>query len=102
MGEHRLIERLVDLDEADRILARRLAAEMEGRDVDPGLAEGAPKAADEARLVEIAHEQHGGAELGLHRNRLDLDNPWLVAAEERARHAALLVAGGDGQADQRV
>ncbi len=32
-------DRLVDRDEADRVAARPVAAELEGRDVDAGLAE---------------------------------------------------------------
>src|SRR5206468_1756458 len=77
-------ERLVYLDEGDGVLAGRGAAEMEGRDIDAVLAQGAAEITDEARLVLVADEQHRGAELGLHGDTLDLDETRLVAAEERA------------------
>src|SRR6185437_3810749 len=80
-------ERLVDLHQADRILARCGAAEMEGGDVDPGFAHGAAEIADEARLVLVAHEQHVLAELGIHGNALDIDDARPVA-EERPGDAA--------------
>ena len=35
-------------------------------------------------LVEVAHEQHMGAELGLERHALDRDEARLVAGEQRA------------------
>src|SRR5260221_13728644 len=62
--DHRIGQRLVDLDEGDGVLARRGATEMEGRDVDAVLAEGAAEIADEAGLVLVADEQHGGGRLG--------------------------------------
>ena len=51
LGEHVRRHRAVDLDQRDRVAALLVAAEVEGRDVDLGVAEQAREAADEARLV---------------------------------------------------
>src|SRR5487761_730231 len=96
--EKRVGERLIDLDEAQGVGAGARAAEMEGRDVDPGLAQRAAQIADEARLVLVPHEQHVRPELRLHRDVLDADDARPVAAEERAGDAARALVGPDRQA----
>src|SRR5258708_7034334 len=63
-GKQLVGHRLVDAGEQDRLLAGLGAAEMEGGDVDAGIAQRLAEIADEARLVEIAQEQHVGRELG--------------------------------------
>jgi len=60
-----LRQRLVDLDQGDRVAAGPGAAEMEGRDVYPGVAERGAEIADQARPVIVAHVQHVRAELRL-------------------------------------
>src|SRR5207244_6690065 len=76
-------ERVVDLDESDRVLPRAGAPEVESGDVDLGRAERVPQRADEARFVVIAYEQHIAPKLGFESDALDRD-------------AARLVAGGQG------
>src|SRR3954469_15945226 len=100
--DHRIAQRLVDLDERDGVRARPGAAEMERRDIDAVLAQGAAEIADEARLVLIADEQHRGAELGLHGDALDLHEARLVAAEQRAGDDMLLPVADDDEPDQRL
>src|SRR4051812_20279600 len=51
LGEHSVGQFAVDFDQRDGAAARRLAADMEGGDVDAGLAERRGEPADEARLV---------------------------------------------------
>ena len=49
--EHGVGQFSVDLDQRDGVAAGRLAADVEGGDVDAGLAKRRGEAADEARLV---------------------------------------------------
>src|SRR5882724_11004645 len=58
LGEHVRRHRAVDLDQSNGVTARFVAAEMEGRDVDPGIAKQAREVADEARLVLIGDVDH--------------------------------------------
>src|SRR5262245_23358745 len=88
-GEHRRRHRAIDLDQRDGIAARLVAAEMEGRDIDAAIAENGSEGADEARLVGIGDVEHVGAELGLHVDALDLDDPRLAVRGHRAGNAAL-------------
>ena len=67
-------DRLVHRHEGDGVLPGPVAAEVEGRDVDPGLAEQRAEAADEARLVEVVHVEHVGRERGVELHALDLDD----------------------------
>jgi len=62
---------------------------MEGRDIDAAVAEYGAEGADEARLVGIGDIEHVGAELGLHVDALDLDDPRLAVGEHRPGDAAL-------------
>ena len=50
-SQHRLARRLVDLDQRDGVAAGRVAAEVEGGDVDAGVAEHGAEPADQARPV---------------------------------------------------
>src|ERR1700675_2274675 len=50
-GEQCRRHRAVDFDQRDGVAARLVAAEMEGRDVDLGIAEQAREVADETGLV---------------------------------------------------
>src|SRR3954447_8323057 len=68
LGEQLGRHRTVDLDQRNRIATGRDAAEMEGRDVDLGVAQQACELADEARLVLVGHVDHRLAEL-----RVDAD-----------------------------
>src|SRR6266852_1257429 len=70
--DHRVGQGLVDLDEGDGVLARRGAAEMEGRDVDAVLGQRAAEIANKAGLVLVADEQHRWPKLRLHGDTLDL------------------------------
>src|SRR5581483_8378400 len=71
LREQELVQGLVDLNQTDRVRARRGAAQMEGGDVDAGLAESPTEIADETGLVLVAHEQHVRPQLRLHRHVLD-------------------------------
>src|SRR3954470_22140399 len=72
LGEHLGRQFAINLDQRNRIAARRLPADMERRNVDPRLPERRGEAADEARLVEIGDVDHRGAELGVHADALDV------------------------------
>src|SRR6202047_3253410 len=63
LAEHVRRHRAVDLDQRDGVAARLVAAEMEGRDVDLGIAEQACEVADESRLVLLIGLDHRLAEL---------------------------------------
>jgi hypothetical protein len=78
-------DRLVDLDQRDRRAAGRVAAEMEGRDVDLALAQQRAEAADEARLVVVGDVEHVRGELGLDLDALDVNDARMLAAEQRER-----------------
>ena len=71
----------VDLDQRDGVAARLVAAEMEGRDVDLGVAEQAGEAADEARLVLVGDVDHRLAEFGVDADALDVDQPRLAVGD---------------------
>ena len=64
-----------------------VAAEVEGGDVDAGLAEQRAEAADEARLVLVGDVEHVGRELGFDVDALDLDDARLAVGEDRAGDA---------------
>src|SRR3954468_14353268 len=86
----RLVEQIgrhcaVDLDQRDGIGARRDAAEMEGRDVDLGIAEQARELADEARLVLVGYVDYRLAEFGVDADPLDVDQARLAVGIDRAR-----------------
>src|SRR5215470_13566801 len=61
LGEDLRRDIAIHLDQRHRIGARRLAADMERRDIDAGLAEHRGEAADETGLVEIGDVEHGSA-----------------------------------------
>src|SRR3546814_16876137 len=72
-------------DLGDGVAARLVAAEVEGRDVHAGIAQGPAQRADHARLVTVGQVEHVRAELGLHRDALDLDDSRPVAARTEER-----------------
>src|SRR5260370_31975384 len=80
--EDRCGQRLIDLDEGNRVLPRGGAAKVKGRDVDLGGAERVSQRTDKARLVVIAHEQHIAPELCFERDALDRHDARLVAGEQ--------------------
>jgi hypothetical protein len=77
---------------------RALAAQVEGGDVDAGIAERDAQRADEARLVVVGDVEHVRPELGFHVDALDLDDARLAVGEHRAGHRALLALGPHRQA----
>src|ERR1700719_4389526 len=90
LGEHLRRHRAVDLDQCDGIAARFVAAEMEGRDVDLGIAEQAREVADETGLVLIGDIDHRLAELGVDPDALDIDQPRLAVVIDGAGDRTLL------------
>src|SRR3569833_3875083 len=76
----------VDLDQSNRVATQLDPAEMEGRDVQPGIAEQAREPADEAWLVLIGDVDHRLAELGVDPDALDVDQPRLAVGIGRAGH----------------
>src|SRR5687768_9740719 len=70
--QHRGGDRPIDLDQGDGVLAGRRAAEREGRDVDPVVAQGGAEVPDHARLVLVGDVEHVRAELGIDVDALDL------------------------------
>jgi len=57
---------------------------MEGRDVDAGVAQRRRELSDEARLVVVRDIDHRRAELGVHADSLDVDDPRSPVREHRA------------------
>src|SRR5262249_16729868 len=70
--QHRVGNRPVDLDQRDGVLARGRAAESEGRDVDPVVAQRGAEVADHPRLVLVGDIEHVGAKLRIDIDALDL------------------------------
>src|SRR5580658_10654324 len=99
--EQPLAQILVDLDERYGVLFGPEPAQMEGRDIDSGVAQGPAEIADEAGLVLVAHEQDIGSEFGLHRDSFDFDDARLVAAEQGAGDAGGPAGALDRDPDQR-
>ena len=81
----------VDLDQRDGVGAGGIAAEMEGGDVDAGIAERGREPADQARLVLVGDVEHRRPELGIHADALDVDDPRPAVGEHRARHRPRLL-----------
>src|SRR5579883_986083 len=98
--DERRRQRLVDLDERDRLAPRPGAPKMEGGDIDPGIAQGPAEPPDEAWLVVVAHIKHVGAKLGLDGNVEHLHDSRLLAAEERAGDEAVPILARDRNADK--
>src|SRR5580765_6738378 len=96
LGEYIGRHGAVDLDQGDGVAALLDPAEMEGRDIELGVAEHARELADEARLVFVGHVDHRLAEFSVDPDTLDVDQPRLAVGIDRARHRALLAFGGDG------
>src|SRR3979490_2692432 len=84
LGQPIVRHRAVDLDQRDGVAALLVAAEMEGRDVDLGIAEQAGKTADEARSVLVGDVEHRLAEFGIDPDALDVDQPRLAVGIDRA------------------
>src|SRR5437879_2478335 len=93
-------QRLIDLNESDRVFPRRGAAQVERRDVDLRRAERLAERTDKAGLVIVANKQHVTAEFGLERNALDLDEARLAAGEDGASDGARAPFGGDGDPNE--
>src|SRR5947208_13374818 len=77
LGEDLGWHRAVDLDQRDGVAALLGAAEMEGRDVDLGIAEEACELADKAGLVLVGDIDHRFSELGIDPDAFDVDEPRL-------------------------
>src|SRR4029079_8235784 len=75
----------VDLDQRYRVATWRVAPDVEGGDVDAGLAEGRGKLPDETRLVEIGNVDHRRPELGIHPDSLDVDDARTAVGKDGAR-----------------
>ena len=98
-----LRDRLIDAEQQHRFAARIAAAEVEGADVDPGLAQQRADAADEARRVLVDDVEHVAGEIGLDPDAEDLDQPRCAVAEQRARDRAIALRSvADRDAHQRV
>src|SRR3981189_1038079 len=100
LGQHIRRHRAVDLDQRDGVAALLVAAEMEGGDVDPGIAEQARGTADEAGLCLRGVGSHRLAEFGIDPDALDVDQARLAVGIDRAGYRTLLTFGGDGERDQ--
>src|SRR3984893_9628770 len=96
IGRHRTI----DLDQRDRVAAGRLASEMEGGDVDAGIAENSGEMPDEARLVDIGDVEHGRPKLGVHLDALDGHHARPPVGKHRALDRTFLPFGDDRGGDQ--
>src|SRR4029077_19389687 len=100
LGEHVRRNRAVDLYQRDRIATLAGAAEMEGGDVDLGVAKQARKVADETRFVLVGDVDHRLAEFGIDADALDVHKPRLAVVIHRARHRTFLPFGGNGDRDK--
>ena len=79
----------VDRHQRHRLAPRRAAAEVEGGDVDPGLAERGAELADEAGRVGVDDVDHRAVEFGLDLDPEHLDQPRRLVAEQGPGDAAL-------------
>ncbi len=102
LGEHVRRHGAIDLDQRDGVAALLGAAEMEGRDVDLGIAEQAGEVADETRLVLVGDVDHRLAELGVDADALDVDQPRLAVVIDGAGDRALLPLGRHRHGDQAL
>src|SRR3954453_7120874 len=98
--EHIRWQFAVDLDQRDGIAARRFAADVEGRDIDAGVAHGRRELADEARLVAIGDVDHRGAELRIHADALDVDDARTPIGEHGSGYSARPALGLHRDGDQ--
>ena len=85
---------LIETDNGNGVLRCSLAAEVEGGDVDVGLAQDGAEGADETGFVEVVDEEHHGMEVGFQGHALDFDDPG-VAHVDHAGEGALALAGED-------
>ena len=92
LAHQRVGHRPIDLNQSDRLAARRATTEVEGRDIDVLLTQQTAKGADKAGLVPVTNVKHVATELGLHRDALNLDQTGLVTTDQRAADSATAVA----------
>src|SRR5262245_55640218 len=92
-----LAHRFVDRHHADGIAARLVAPQVQGGDVKPGLPHQHAEIADEARLVEIADEQHAWCQLELHVDVAHLNDARSAVGKHRAGDGAVVLVGSDRQ-----
>src|SRR3569833_1615553 len=82
------VQSAIDLDQADRFLTRRAAAQVEICDVHMCVAEHGAELADEAGLILVHDVEHVRRELGVEVDVLDLDQAWTPKEELRAGDTA--------------
>src|SRR5215208_3857598 len=92
-GEHVRWQLPVDLDQRHRIPARYVPADVEGGNIDAGVAHRRRELADEAWFVEIGDVDHRLSEFGVHTDALDIDDARAPIGEDGARHMAGLPVG---------
>src|SRR5262245_16308559 len=92
-SEDGLIDALIDADKRNRLAARLFAAEIEGCDVYALIAEQRAKRTDIPGLIGILGIEHVRAKLGVHIDRLDLNDARLAIREHRAADGALAPLG---------
>src|SRR5687767_410810 len=91
---------LVDRDQGHRLAAGFAPAEMEGADIDSGLAETGTEPADEAGRVLVDDIDHLALKLGFYRDSENLDQARRSIAEQRARDGARAVGGRGGHSNE--
>ena len=80
--------RLVDLDQGDRVAARRSRPRWNVAMLTPASPSSWPSAPIRPGLVDVAHVEHVRPELGLDLDAADLDDPRRALVEQRAGDAA--------------
>src|SRR5262249_6301758 len=98
--ERRGVERAVDLVDRHRPAPGLVAAQIKLRDVDVVVAQERADAADYARPVVVAHDEHVALRRGLQAVRIDRDDALFRAPEERAGDPALVLFVADDDLDQ--
>src|SRR5262249_34410220 len=95
--DHLRWDRPVHLDQRDGVAARRFAPDVEGRNIDAGIAQRGGEAADEARLIQIRDVEHVRAELGDDPDILDSDDARSPVGKHGALDRAILPLGDHGE-----
>ena len=89
-----LVHDLIDTDNGNGVLRWGLAAEVEGGDVDVGLAQDGAEGADETGFVEVVDEEHQEMEVGFQGHAPDFDDLG-VAHVDHAGKGVPALAGED-------
>src|ERR1044071_9988827 len=84
LGQNRLRQLVVNLDQSDRIATGSVTPNWDGADVDSGLTQDRREFADKTRLVEVGDVDHRGPEFGVHPNALDVDDSGSAIGKNRS------------------